>query len=103
MSEKYRKYGKKMREKRKAAGMCVRCGKAKAVEGQTLCVACRVRNGIKANEYYHNLTEEQKQKLLDKKKKERAERKAQGLCIKCGQPVFGSYVLCKKHYYERVK
>ena len=36
-------YMKKLREKWKAQGLCVQCGKARPVEGKTKCPACALR------------------------------------------------------------
>lgn len=46
-----REYNKKLREKRKAAGICVRCGKRSTDSGHTNCVYCRAQKAARQREY----------------------------------------------------
>lgn len=44
---------KELAEKRKAAGICVRCGKRSTDSGHTNCVYCRAQKAAKQREYNH--------------------------------------------------
>lgn len=74
---------------RKGAGICVRCGKAKAVSGHVLCWQCKVYMQDKNIERILAETAEQRKERLAKiaeccrKRYERL--KASGLCITCGK------------------
>lgn len=99
--EEKREYNKLIRERRKEKGLCRRCGKEKVEEGKSLCPACRLINQEQSRNYYRNLSPEAKLEFLNSKKLLREERKAAGLCIKCGQPAYKGFVLCKEHHFKR--
>ena len=74
------------REKRKALGICTRCGSRKAMPGHTLCLECN----IKMNRY-----------ARERKRKNGAipkEARMEGLCIRCGAPVVPGKKLCRRCY-----
>lgn len=69
-------HGKLLREQRKAAGLCTRCG-AEAVAGRTLCHLCREKSRQYNKEVY-------------------GFRKGLGVCVRCGKRSrFGNFVLCE--------
>lgn len=74
---------------RKEAGICVRCGKAKAVPGHVLCWQCKVYMQDKNIRRTLTETEEQRKERLAKSAeccRNRHERlKAAGLCVTCGK------------------
>ena len=66
------------RRRRKAwgeAGLCVRCGKPPAVEGAATCASCNEKRRAKDRRKY-------------------AERRADGLCTKCGTPALDGMAYC---------
>lgn len=83
-----RKLDKERRAKRRAAGICVICGKHKASAGKKRCLDCLTRL---RNEYrrLHPIP--------------RSERTSYGLCFICGLPLKDGYKLCEKHYRMIVK
>ena len=50
-NEKGKTYNRERRERLKAAGMCVCCGKRKVVEGQVLCPVCKAKNRESQQKY----------------------------------------------------
>ena len=42
-NEQHKKYNREYRERKKAAGLCVDCGKGKAMDGKTRCARCAER------------------------------------------------------------
>lgn len=74
---------------RKEAGICVRCGKAKAVSGHVLCWQCKAYMQDKYIGQTTTETEEQRKERLAKSAeccRKRYERlKAAGLCVTCGK------------------
>lgn len=74
-------YGKKYREVLKQAGLCIRCGKKDAVPGLSQCAECSQRS----NERQHIYAGEAAGKYNQKTKDLYYERKARGICVKCGK------------------
>ena len=83
-------------EQRRAAGLCVRCGKSPAVEGRTMCEPCaeerRTRERAKyakakaAGKLYGGRNVETRRRLgREKSARRRAARLAAGLCTSCGK------------------
>lgn len=72
-----KEYRKRIYEERKSKGLCTRCGK-KAIEGQTLCLSCKLRN----------------KKARQKSGIERSMRPSFGLCYRCGNPLNNYEKLC---------
>lgn len=67
--------------KEKASGICVKCGKHKALENKTLCLNCYLK----------------KRKIKDPRwnnEVERSERPQYGLCYVCAKPLTGHHSLC---------
>lgn len=71
---------------RKESGICVKCGKRKAVIGKTRCLDCM----IKARKY----ADSHRGKKMYKEK---------GLCLRCGSPVKPGYMYCEKCYNKQVE
>lgn len=63
--EKHNARTRKLRESRKAAGMCVICGTSPAQKGRTQCLECAVRSSEAARKSYYK----RKAKKNDKQKK----------------------------------
>lgn len=99
--EYYRQYGKDLRAFRKRQGLCIHCGKEKAEEGLSVCTICKLDGRERANRYYQEMSPEKKTEHLAKKKALYDERRAQGLCVRCGQPAYNNFAFCKKHHFER--
>lgn len=85
---------KQLRADRKAWGLCVECGKKPPFNGRVRCEDCLCRDLLA-----HHKTKDSQQRM-DKRKRIRAERKAAGLCIWCGKPVYRSYVRCYECYIK---
>lgn len=58
----------KLYHERKRAGMCTYCGRERAADGRAMCPACLKRKNVYAQNVY-------------------AYKKAQRLCVACGQPL----------------
>lgn len=78
----------------KEQGICTHCRKNKAESGKTLCLECLIQNRTYKKKYNPD-----KQRLIDKKKRE--ERKAMGLCVNCGRRPQYHGLLCS-HCYTTV-
>lgn len=76
-------------ERRKAVGMCVRCGREMAVPGIIHCPACREHVRRKAAARGNDRQNARMRHL-------RAERRAAGLCTKCGGTPAPGKVMCEK-------
>ena len=61
----------KLRDRRKAAGVCVTCGELPPSDGTLACIICRARQKEWQNAHQRRV---------------RAERRAAGLCTACGRP-----------------
>ena len=66
---------KRRQQERIEAGLCIRCGQRRPVEGGTTCQPCR-------------------EKRQAAEKRQYAERKAARLCTRCGGPVFDGLTRC---------
>lgn len=67
--------------KRKEEGLCTRCGKRWAEAGRTKCRPCRERD----QKWYRD--NGMREYLCDYKRIQRADRKANNLCVDCGRPL----------------
>lgn len=96
---------------RKEAGICTRCGKAKAVSGHVLCWQCKAHMRDKYIEQTLTETEEQRKERLAKsaeRYRKRYERlKTAGLCVTCGkrpaEPGHTRCEACRKRINARGK
>lgn len=94
-----REYMRRRYAAAKAAGMCVRCGKAPARDGKTECKACaeflnaKKLAKLKANpaEYARHLARVRKHGA-----ETRARRIAAGKCPRCGAPAAEGVRLCER-------
>lgn len=82
-TEKEKQYKKSLYQKRKEAGICVRCGKRKSAVGVITCIDCRTKTNRNANN---------RRKLLNVQK-----RKYLGICLRCNNPVVEGYCYCEEH------
>lgn len=94
-----RKWNAANRDKRMARysrlqeqGICTRCGKRKAVQGQTLCHICRENQ----RQY-----EARRDKAKTRDKERYYEYKRLGLCTKCGKPAVNGTTVCEKHSWGK--
>lgn len=94
-SESNKKTTEKVRSKRKAAGLCVRCGKRKPDSGKTSCGICLAKNRENQRRW-----RERNGKINMDERKERLEK---GLCWFCGEPVKEGYRTCEECYQRCVK
>ena len=81
INERNKQTAKKRYAERKASGICVKCGKHKALENKTLCLNCYLK----------------KRKIKDPRwnnEVERSERPQYGLCYVCAKPLTGHHSLC---------
>ena len=79
-----RKHGRRRTMARRAAGQCIRCGKAPPAEGRSMCEPCR------------------EGRRMAKKARHR-QRRAAGLCVKCAVPAPGGKAYCESCAAERNK
>lgn len=112
-------YQKNRREYLKSIGICIRCGKEKAISNMVLCSNCREKNnssrrGVNHKQLSKEKRKEQykiyKEKYYPKYKERYYTRKNQGLCVVCGKPALKGLVMCydcrlyqnqyKSGYYE---
>lgn len=79
-----RAYNKKLREERKAAGLCIDCGKPQCKASICFCIDCKIKN----------------QRRNEKKKNKRSVefRLINGLCKKCGNEPLYKGKLCERCY-----
>lgn len=77
----HRTYIKKLREHRKAAGLCIYCGKPQSSNSSCMCIDCRIKNQRK---------NEKRKDGMD-----RSERPMYGRCYRCGTHI-ESGKLCEK-------
>lgn len=74
------------KERLKSAGICIKCGKRRAVAGKTKCGVCAASERIRAREY-----RQRKGIAVD-----RSERSSYGKCYFCGEPVMSGKRVCEK-------
>lgn len=86
------KYQRQLRVERKEWGVCIECGKRPPFEGRVRCEVCLCRDLLA----HHKTTDSDARK--ENLKKQRAERRAAGLCTDCGKPVYKEYSRCYEHY-----
>lgn len=72
---------------RKAAGLCVQCGKRKAYNGGVFCMDCTLRRRRRRAPI-----------LAARKKKTNF---SEGLCMLCNEPALPGKKLCERHYKVR--
>ena len=85
-----REYNKMLREKRKAAGICTRCGKRKVDGEHSTCAVCRAKKAAEQREY------NRKQGMMP------IELRGEGYCTRCYKPI-ESGKLCTECYEYLVK
>lgn len=83
--------------------ICVRCGKRDAFHNKTMCPECLEKEQKRGRERYA----ENREQILQRKKKYNkslyARRKAEGLCVKCGQKKATKGVCCLECYVKERK
>ena len=79
-----RKHDRRRTESRRAASLCIRCGKAPPAEGRSMCEPCR-ENRRAAKRARHR------------------ERRAAALCVRCAVPVADGKAYCKPCAAERTR
>jgi hypothetical protein len=72
-AERDREYQHNLRERCKAAGICVKCRKRKAETGKTRCITCNIKERERARQYRGGIP--------------RHERPAYGMCYFCGAAI----------------
>ena len=92
-----RKYSKETYDFRKAHKICARCGKENAEPGTVFCLVCKMDERDRSLNYYHSLSPDKKNAMLDRKRSQYQERKNKGLCVKCGEPAHNGRTLCERH------
>ena len=93
----------------KSKGICVCCHQENAVKGKTRCALCAdIHNEYSAN-YIHrtNYHTEHADERHEKRKKQREERIANGICVRCGKRkardgMKTCEICCKKEYRQRL-
>lgn len=94
-NEAFKQYSKNLYAERRKAGICVRCGKAKAVKSKAKCFICQSKDNA-----IHRKRTENRQNIKEY-------RKENHLCYRCGEPIDRPQgQLCQKCWqtdYERGK
>lgn len=74
---------------RKEQGVCTLCGKSKVRKGLTMCQTCAERmREYKKRSWAAKSADEKaayRKRVNERRRQKRAERKAQGLCVRCGK------------------
>ena len=99
------------REFLKSIGMCVECGKQKAVPGKTKCADCAYRHGEANRKLRENYTEEKRQEQLEKMREYSRKRgkwaSENGLCTRCFKRVpqegYKKCAICRQKESQRRK
>ena len=73
----------------KTEKLCARCKMLPAAKGKTKCLNCLDYEAAAQMKYFYNLPDEERQRQIQNRanrtKRIRAERKANGICTKCGK------------------
>ena len=78
----------------KSHGICVNCGNENACIGSIYCLKCWEKHHETINKYQASHSEENKKRCKEYNKRIYAERKAKGLCVKCGYKAIDGRTLC---------
>lgn len=82
----------------KSHGICPNCGKEKAAPGRVCCLNCLDKQNIRRLVRWDSMTEEQKEQVRSRVRQSGKalykQRKAAGLCVRCGKPAQKGYVRC---------
>lgn len=90
--ERERKKGRERYKFYKSLGICTVCRKFTAIPGKAYCEVCRAKSLERAEKIYSN--EEKRKQMLARGRERYNQRKAEGLCIDCGNPTAGGFVCC---------
>ena len=89
-NKKMREYRRELTVKRKAQGMCTRCGKREAETGYSTCSICRIKSTTyKRNKYGHPNRSEERLEL--------------GICYFCDNPVKPGLKVCEYHHNQNIE
>ena len=84
----------------KSHGICPQCGKEKAAPGRVCCLNCLDKQNIRKLERWDSMTEEQKEQVRSRVRQSGKtlykQRKAAGLCVRCGKPAQQGHVRCSE-------
>jgi hypothetical protein len=101
-----------MRDNRVAMGLCPRCGKVKLMGGEKNCPECSADNYVRRMEQRRNNPDKEKiiqQHSNENRRKKRSERKAEGLCVVCGNALksadkgYSTCIYCRRKNAERLR
>lgn len=81
IKEQAKERSKKIYEERKENGICVKCGKRKAIKGLTFCIECRAKSKRVKDKRWNNDIN-------------RSERPSYGMCYVCGKKITSNEKLC---------
>lgn len=90
-----RQYSRERRELLARLNLCPVCG-GEPVPNRKCCADCLYRFSVYQAE--HPPTEEQKRRNAERIKELRAQRRSEGLCIRCGAPAYEGRVYCYEHW-----
>lgn len=75
-----------IQERRKAAGICIDCKKAKASPGRVRCADCLAKERIHSKKWRMNKSiDEYEEKILAPRRARRQRLKEAGICVICGK------------------
>lgn len=82
----------------KSHGICPHCGKEKAAPGRVCCLNCLDKQSVRRMARWDSMTEEQKEQVRSRVRQSNKtnyyQRKAMGLCVRCGKPAEKGHVHC---------
>ena len=90
--KKENEYAKAERARRRAANLCLYCGKRPAAQGHTMCGVCLA----KQRRYKNRRDREKGRRMWD-------ERTNGTGCFMCGEPCVEGKKLCEKHMIQRIE
>lgn len=96
-----KQWSKERYEFYKSHGICVNCGQEKAERGLTVCWRCKLNKREAKQEWYANLSPEEKAAVYKKRRESMRKlteaRKAAGKCVYCDRKAKEGYSVCPVH------
>lgn len=92
---KHAAYVRLYKEAMKRNGICIRCGKNNAIKGLSMCADCREKYNAARREKRKSISDVQKAKIAESKKRSYQKSKELGLCVWCKtKKALNGLVLC---------
>ena len=98
-SEKINEKSRRDRAFYKENGLCLDCG-SQVYDGKSRCEMCRIKRADAQRAYYQKNKERIKEQNRQYRSKSNENKKANGMCIRCGEKAMSGKTLCYKHSNE---